>query len=469
MSIWPAISSSAARKTGNVAGAISTRSIVRWTAIVLIVALLAVGCRRDSVEDTPVPSPEPTQEAPAPTLETAAPEVSNVVDLIAYVGIDSNIYTIRPDGTDEQKLTFPIADETGPSDREMIYNWPTWSPDSTQIAYSGFEVIEEPIGSLYLVDVEGGLPKTVFENQPDAAGRFVANRSPHYILWSPDSRNIAFLAPTLETLVLLVIDAEGAQPPHAIAVGAPSYLSWSPDSKYILHHLGRGLGLVDGSFEVPSSPLPVHSLAFRAPSWSYDSQTIAFTDQVNNVETLQISNFRGSNEVTVTTLRGLSAFAWSPTANELAYTSITPNTDLGVFTYNGLNIFDADTGESRRVSEEEVVSFFWSPDGEKIAYVAVDRLDLSLAWHVVDRDGKSSTKLTNFIPGSEMLLSLFAFFDQYSQSNRIWSPDSEHLVYVGRSVRTNGSNEDQVWVLPVDGSAPPTAIASGRLAFWSPR
>ncbi len=165
----------------------------------------------------------------------------------------------------------------------------------------------------------------------------------------------------------------------------------------------------------------------------------------------------------------LSAFIWSPSDNDLAYTAITDSSDLGVFTYAGLTVYDADTSEPHRITDDELVAFFWSPDGEKLAYVAVDRVNNSLAWHVVDSRGNNGRKLTNFVPSGETLFTLFGFFDQYAYSNSLWSPDGKSLVYVGREVGANGAGMDSVFVLPVDGSAPPRAIAEGRLAFWSPR
>ena len=62
-----------------------------------------------------------------------------------------------------------------------------------------------------------------------------------------------------------------------------------------------------------------------------------------------------------------------------------------------------------------------------------------------------------------------SYFDQYSHSHGVWSPDGLHLVFAGRipepddTVRT----QDQVIVLDADGFAEPRAIAEGTVAFWS--
>ena len=448
--------------------------LLRWAIIAIAVMLAAAGCLSDGDEPPARPTPETILEAASPTPEAPQAEEIEPVDLIAYVGPDSNIYTVRPDGTDQQRLSIPLSGESaalmgGGSAALMIFNWPTWSPDATRIAYSGFPAEENPVGVLYVVDVEVGLPRKLFENPPEAAGRFVASRSPHYIYWSPDSKRIGFLAPSGESLSLFVIDADGSRTARVVAPGAPSYLSWSPDGRYILHHLGRTLHLVDTYGDISATQISEGSSAFRAPSWAPDGRHIAFVDSQDGDESLKVSDINGGDSVEIAAVQRLGVFSWSPTANDLAYTEVIEGSDAGGLLYSGLTVFDAGTSTTHKITDDEVVAFFWSPDGEKIAYTAIDRVTNSLVWKVTDSRGANSRRLANFIPSREMLFVFFGYFDQYAYSNSLWSPDSKSLVYTGRMAGSNGTGLDSVWVLPVDGTSAASAVAEGSLAFWSPR
>ncbi|MEE9198232.1 MAG: hypothetical protein V3U26_00385 [Dehalococcoidia bacterium] len=455
------------------------RFMARPVILAVVVLLLAVGCASSS-DETPTPpsptvAPTPTTAAPTPTVAAPEPqeEEGDVVDLIAYVGLDSNIFTIRPDGTDQRQLTFPISRETVSllftGQEESVFNWPTWSPDATRIAYTGFSEQGAFPGSLYVVNARGGPSRELYQNPPDTVGRFVATRSPHYIYWAPDSQRIAFLAPSSFNLTLFVIKADGSEQARPLANGAPSYLSWSPNGRYLLLHLLEDLLLVDTSRDLVPSPLAPDSSAFRAPSWAPDSQSIAYIDRLNGTDGLVVGDLTGADGEVVTTIDQLGVFLWSPSANHLAFTTLIPRPDLPVPTYTGLNVIDTDTSERYRITEDEVVAFFWSPDGGKLAYVTVDRVNGLFSWNVTDSRGNDRQKLADFTPSSETLFTLFQFFDQYAYSNSLWSPDSDSLVYAGREPGTDGTGTDRVFVLPVDGITPPRAIAQGTLAFWSPR
>ena len=449
--------------------------------LILALVLTACGSNEEPPDDTPtIPSPSPTSPPPTATPEpaptptpTPAPEPD--VNLIAFVGLDDSIYTIRPDGTDQQLVSIPMSGETaslaGSASfaSHTVYNWPTWSPDASKLAFTSFSDNGDFGGALWFVDIPGGLPDKVFQDPDDTIGRFVAQRSPHYIYWSPDSDRVAFLAPTPTSLVLYMI--ETADPHHleVLSFGAPSYMAWSPDGQYLLHHLVDAIDLVDTRNGLERASLDARSISFRTPAWSPDSRQMAFVDGSIGADTLVITDVQGDSKIEVDRVSILTVFLWSPSLNEIAYTELTPARSLGIPTYGGLAVFDVDSGETRQITNREIAAFFWSPDGSMVAYVGIDRPTATISWYVNDRSGKAEKKLTDFVPSSEQLFVMFAFFDQYAYSNNLWSPDGRSIVYSARDPDANGTGGSTIQVVSIDGATPPRVIAPGHLAFWSPK
>ena len=447
--------------------------------LVLALVLTACGSNGETPDATPtIPPPSPTSAPPTATPEpapTSTPAPEPDVNLIAFVGLDDSIYTIRPDGTDQQLVSIPMSGETaslagGASfASHTVYNWPTWSPDASKLAFTSFSDNGDFGGALWLVDIPGGLPDKVFQDPDDTIGRFVAQRSPHYIYWAPGSDRVAFLAPTPTSLVLYMIETHDPHHPEVLSFGAPSYMTWSPDGQYLLHHLVDAVDLIDTRNDLERVSLDARSTSFRTPAWSPDSRQMAFVDGSIGADTLVITDVQGNSKIEVDRVSILTVFLWSPSANEIAYTELTPARSLGIPTYGGLAIFDVDSGETRQITNREIAAFFWSPDGSMVAYVGIDRPTATISWYVNDRSGKAEKKLTDFVPSSEQLFVMFAFFDQYAYSNNLWSPDGRSLVYSARDPDANGTGGTTIQVISIDGSSPPRVIAPGHLAFWSPK
>jgi len=120
-----------------------------------------------------------------------------------------------------------------------------------------------------------------------------------------------------------------------------------------------------------------------------------------------------------------------------------------------------------------VLAFFWSPDGKKLAYLNLNADESRAVWNTYDLDTRKSTKLAEWFPTNN-LIQIINYFDQYAQSDSIWSPDSKAIVFTGwtnSTVSADGKAEGPalVYVMPTEGSkaGQAQAIAIGSLAFWA--
>ena len=427
---------------------------------------------------TVTPTREATQQATPTSITSPGEERELAVNRIAYIGSDGDIFTINPDGTDPRQLTTTDlrAGPAGPilaqgTQSQLFYAWPTWSPDSTKLAASLVTIQGETATfSLEVLDATTGQSTRAYLNEPNSGP--IARGAPHYMYWSPDSKRLAFIAATQTELAMYVTSPGNGTEPEKLIGQGPIYFAWSRDSGSLLMH--RGPDLMRASFKGDSveapSPLLSVGFGFRTPAFSSDSSKIAYAGEDDGADALFTADFndRLTGSRAIMELGPSAAFLWSPTADEIAVAeTFSSTTQL----YDRLTLVSSD-GSSRRVlADELVLAFFWSPTGEKIVYVSFDQSDQSFSWKYVERSGGDAVELTEFVPSADFFTYL-TFFDQYTYSNSIWSPDGSKIVFSGMvpaSLRRNGGSpeEEKVYVLEVKEGAVPLDIATSRIAVWS--
>jgi TolB protein len=126
---------------------------------------------------------------------------------------------------------------------------------------------------------------------------------------------------------------------------------------------------------------------------------------------------------------------------------------------------------------ENVIAFFWSPDGEQVVYFvpaiaedpdtgqAVEGAEplIFLIMSIADAKDGSVREVTTFLP-STSFLNIIPYFDQYQRSSTIWSPDGNYLVV---SALSTEDGTPGIFIVPSSGSLSPRFLVEGTLAFWS--
>ena len=399
--------------------------------------------------------------APAPGVATVvqAPPVNR----IAYQGTDGNIYTIAPDGSDARPLT---TDGEGGEQAQRINRSPTWSPDGRQVAFVKVSLSGSGLqSSLQAAAVDTGAVETLHA---------ASGSGPFYLYWAPDSRQLAFLEAVGQNIALR-LGRLGQTQAQELGRGSPFYYDWAPDSQRLLFHVdgvkpapsARVSLFQPGQMEAP--PLSSNPALFLAPDWSPDGQWLVYARRAEqNLDEVVIANADGSNPRPLLTYRGLVSFAWSPRSDQLAYiiTASPEAQGLGQIAFGPLAVTDPTGANPRTLSQDDVLAFFWSPDGASIATLTLfddpQTGDTLLRWNVVDVASGDAHEVVTFNP-SEEFVSLIPFFDQYARSLRVWSPDSRSLVYAV----DEGGDQYGVYVVDVAPGSQPRRLADGVTAGWS--
>ena len=385
------------------------------------------------------------------------------VDLIAYVGLDGQIRTVRPDGTDAEKI----------SPDEGFFTWPMWSPDSTRIVFSGLPSDGEGSAlTMYMYDVDDRERAIVYTNEPNMGP--ILTDMPHYPLWSPDSVHLSFMASVSLGLTLFVDDPEDDAEAGVALRRSPLYASWSADSRRLLVHAGIGLFVVDVEEGVEARDLGMQGTGFRAPAWwPLGNRMVFVNEDPPGYRGLYMTDVDTGERTLLAEIRTLefAAFLWSPDGQSLA---VARSEEPPGHVYYAVGLLSPEGRTQPAAIHDDVIAFYWSPDSTKIAYVTLTGRTGELRWMILNVEDGTRWPLVDFKP-SNAQMTMFQFFDQFAYSHSVWSPDSDAIVFAGVLSSAEGvsaslrrQQRPQVYVVDVQESSIPGPIAEGFLAVWSP-
>ncbi|MGF1616603.1 MAG: TolB family protein [Acidimicrobiia bacterium] len=348
-----------------------------------------------------------------------------------------DIVTMDPDGSGRVAVT-----DDGDS---VTHFQPVWSPDSPTVAWS--------------VADEAGFALMTASGDGADLSRIDVSGFPFYINWSPDGEQIGILhAGTGGALDFVLVDPEAGRATQ-LDSGSPYYFSWSPGSDAVVGHVdGVRLAIFDES-ATPTDIGPA-SPRFFAPRWVPSGIFYLGPEGVT------LRNNDGTSMVFPAPPSGQVSINPNPQGSLVAVHSLGGSggmtVGLGTLAVDeprSVAILDIESGISEVVSTTLSVGSFWSPDGARLLILEVNA-DERVVDVVVWEASETRLLTTIEIPGS-LITEALAFFDQYAQSWRMWSPGSDAIVLPGATEEGDG-----IWVIPVDGSDPAN-ISDGDWAAWS--
>lgn len=377
---------------------------------------------------------------------------------IAYVGADDNIYLYDV----ASAASTPITTDADGLDR--AYLWPTWSTDG-RLAFFGASGVEDDFYShaLFIRETDGSIGRAYA-----LTGEIFT-----YAYWSPTNcssgpncREIAVLyTATNGGLALRSVTDAGAFSIQELSAGGPHYWDWRVDGNMVWARFGTQLE----TYDVQSGDLTEIDVAL-GPQRAIDVSPLdnrVLTMTTTDGRSAELSVIDGDEMITLAAgFRSPVSFTWSPSGEQVAFL------DEG----NGeLYLTTADGSKLPSRVDNDVLGFWWSPNGEQLAYLilttragpsakgSMQHSDIALQWYVYTVAGDTRNSYNRFFP-TEQFIYYLNFFDQFSRSHRVWSPDSRYIVYS----ELNDFGDETVLLLDTrDPSLPPTIIADGSLGIFS--
>ena len=190
-------------------------------------------------------------------------------------------------------------------------------------------------------------------------------------------------------------------------------------------------------------------------AWSPDRQKIAFMSGRDGDPEIYVMDADGSDVQRLTRYRGFDASpAWSPDGNQITFVRDTdPPATGSVYPPSGnqsIYVMDSD-GSNERLAEFPTWGS-WSPDGERIVFVA--NFDGFSEISVMDSDGSNVQQLTH-TPGR----------DAWNLAPK-WSPDGQKIVF-----DSTRDGNFEIYVMDADGSNVQRLTYNDKAdarAAWSP-
>ena len=441
----------------------ATRTRCRLPALALAAAALLAACG------------EQRAQAPASPL---LPYVQRKAGRIGFIGLDGNIRSVDQTGARNTPLTADAGADRA-ARTAVAYSQPTWAPNGRTLAFARTAIAgRRTLSSSIWVSGDEGQPREVYRSDL---------LRPIYLYWSPDSAKLTMLSQPVGSaeLELGVIEVDEDRY-RRLDGGQPYYWSWLPDNSALITHVGGDIRFNDAArlSLVPLDPARVKSdfnippAGFQAPAVSADGRYIAYVTAAGNGAALVLRELQGPDERLLAEVPGFAYLAFAPRGSRIAVmTSARP----GPSADGELTIYDTGAEDALALPHDDVIAFFWAPNGRRIAYLvparATDDAGLAIDPVFAREQGRfyAELRVVNVRRGNSWRVALFPlsprfvreqlpYFDQYLRSTSLWSPDSRSLAYP--ALTADGT--PGIFVSAASGTLRPQLVAEGDFAHWSP-
>jgi len=400
-------------------------------------------------------SATPSPPAGADALSPEAAAIS-APGRLAVLGADGSLSTVRANGSGTHELV-------GEEDDNLTALQPAWSPQGDRLAWVVQQTRESGIsGAIAVSDPRGNdvvLVPTPF--------------LPYYLSWSPTGDRVAFLgaggqpdAPIEMGVLDLTRTPARAR---AVAGGDPFfYFAWAPDGRRVIAHTGfdrlEELDLSGRATQVSASPG-----LFVTPAWSADGRTLVYAERAPDGAQQLVAVVEDRPPRVLVEGRGALSFVLRPDGGAVAYQLL--DEDDGDFfdrratePGDGVRVVDVRTGATRRATSIRAMTYWWSPDGERLLTLAPEPESagaIPFLWQIWD-GGRAEQAKGLHSPTIEVLRDYAPFFTQYAQSATPWAPDGSAYAFPVAGPDGTG----QIVVQEVGGE--PVPVAEGVYVTWSP-
>src|SRR5690349_9343324 len=216
--------------------------------------------------------PQNVQIPQSPLLST----LERKAGLISYIGTDGNMYIVDQGGGHLKQLTKDAVIPKSQTDPILYYEFPTWSPDGSQLAFIGLKSDGSQTQSKVMVaNTDNTSVKEIYKSNSE---------QPIYLNWSPDNTDLGFISTNFsgDNIILQSIPAKGGDR-TILDTGSPYYWSWAPDGHVMIIHAGGTAASVPehiaflnvGTSTVTEQGVDETPAPFQAPAWSPDGNHIA--------------------------------------------------------------------------------------------------------------------------------------------------------------------------------------------------
>jgi Tol biopolymer transport system component len=338
-----------------------------------------------TVAQTPIRTPP--RPVPTPTPRSTLTPTSTVTQShISYIGSDGNIWLMKTDGNNKQKLT----DLTNPNVIEHA-----WSPDGTKISFINYE---SGILLSYLLDFSAGITSRLTDIPLASSG----------LSWSPDGENIAVPASIQNNTDIYAISVLDKSVRSLTNKPGSDYYRlpvWSPDGTTVAFILGEDINLLN----IEDSSMKNITLGkyhvYSFPYWSRDGNSIGFAAlpvelgicfegdcdlrhyliQTDGSQIIDLESSYGINGIPV----------WSPDGTMIIYVS---GQDGNPEIYSA----SADWSNIRNLTNDpgDDIDSSWSPDGKRILFTSNRNGNIEI--YIMNFDGSNLVNLTKSIEDEKL-------------------------------------------------------------------